>query len=641
MNRAIASLAIVKTAFTRYKKDYIENFVPFVATLMKKKRYSDIDCTNLKPFINDFKEEFGLIIPYHPMLTILERTRKRGIVKRSYSKLTPDHEKILKYDFSDIALKKEAELNEVLGRFVTFCQDKYSISITQEEAQIGLISFLRNHDLDLLFASQDKSLLPTIKASRQMKYLLADFINETHNIQPQVFNSIIEVCVGYVLANTILYAENFAKFKGKLRNLELYLDTRFILRFLGIEGELYRGVYTDLALSINEQNAKLFIFRHTFDEIMGIFRSCLKWISHSEYDPTKASSVLQYFIANSKNESDIHQYIVNIETRLDEYNISIKDSPNFTLTPEFQIDENTLREHIIDVYSRSLYFDETEKQATINRDIKSISSIFHLRRGRIPQTIKQAGVFFVTTNGTLAAVCMSFERELAQQQFHIPVCVTDTFIGTLIWMQSPVKWASLNEKKFIADCLASLQPDALFVKKLILEATKLKESGRIDDDEFLAVSRSYFIQDMLMQKTLGDSESISAERIEDILQKIKSDSAYIPEQQLKREKEKRQQLESQISVYEHSIRERDSRLELNIRRIVDVLFNFVFILSIILLIASVVFPFFAWIKSPWKIIFIILAIFFGIFSIGYGFNFKGLKTKMVMWSISKVMTWFH
>jgi len=636
MNRAVASLAMVKTAFSKYKRDYIENFVPFVATLIKKRRYREIDCKDLQPFIDDFQQEFGLIIPYHPMLTILERTRKRGIVKRAYSKLIPKNEKVLQYDFSDVALKKDAETNEVLSNFINFCRNEYSYEITLQEAQEGFISFLRAHDLDILFASQNRTLLPEFKTSRRMKYLLAAFINEARSSLPQIFDSIIELCTGHVLANTILYAEDFSKFKGKLRNLELYLDTQFIFRLFGIEDELYRKTYRDLVSSIKEQQAKLYVFRHTFDEITSIFRSCLTWIHNPDYDSTKASSVLQYFVYNGKNESDIHQYLATIDNKLQAYGIEIKDSPDFAVHPEFQIDENELNEKIVEVYSHKPSFDESDKQFTIERDVKSISSIYHLRKGRTPQTIKQAGSLFVTTNFTLASASKMFEDEYPDKQLHIPVCITDVFLGTLIWMQSPVKWTSLNEKKVIADCVAALQPDNLFVKRLVDEAMKLKDSGKVSDDEFLAVSRSYFVQEMLMEETLGDPESITSRSIEDIIQKIRFDAAYLPNQQLKLEKERVQELESKISTYEHLSAKRRSDLEMSVRKKVETTLKIAFVILIIILITSIVVPFLPNIKLAWKIIWIILVAFFTVLSVGYGCNLKGLRMQIVEWLCNKI-----
>lgn len=62
MKNTLLSLAILKVNWDHLKKDYIENFVPFVATLLKKKNYQFIEVSKI---CNDFKVEFGLIIPRH------------------------------------------------------------------------------------------------------------------------------------------------------------------------------------------------------------------------------------------------------------------------------------------------------------------------------------------------------------------------------------------------------------------------------------------------------------------------------------------------------------------------------------------------------------------------------------------------
>jgi hypothetical protein len=73
MKRTIASLALLRMNWNKYKKDYIEVFVPFIVTLISKKKYHVI---NEEVIRGDFKEEYGLSIPYYPMITILRRTKK-------------------------------------------------------------------------------------------------------------------------------------------------------------------------------------------------------------------------------------------------------------------------------------------------------------------------------------------------------------------------------------------------------------------------------------------------------------------------------------------------------------------------------------------------------------------------------------
>lgn len=629
MNRAIASLALVKTAWETYRRDYIENFVPFVATLTRKKEYTEIDPSNLKAFLEDFKVEFGLSIPYHPMLTILDRARKRELFQRKASKLVPIEKNILKYDFSDMAVKKEAELNKVLAEFIKFCQEKFSVQVTETEAQDALNSFLRNHDLEVLFASQDKTLLPDGRASKQLKYLISSFLNAVKTQSPDLFAYIIEISIGHVLANTILYDKGFSNFSGHLRKLEIYLDSRYVFRLLGIEGNDYERVYVELTNGMIEQEAELFIFRHTADEILGILRNCLRWINSTDYNPVKANTVLLYFVNNGKTESDIHQYIATFESKLDAYKIKIKEAPDFTKTPTAQIDEVKLKAKIIENYKRNLYFNEVDKQSTIERDVKSISAINHLRNGNMPQTIKRAGSIFVTPNSGLAFVNKKFEEEVFKGHQYIPACLTDIFVGTLVWMQSPKKWIQINEKKLLADCVAAIQPDDLFIKKMVEEAKKLKDSGRVSSDEYMAVSRSYFIQDMLMKETLGDPEAVNGESIEEVLKRIKSDAASIPERLLLAEREKTYELEAQLLSYERVSFEKRVRIKRSVRKITIIVFNFIFGVFLFLLSASIIVPFLSNIRLAWKILSVFLGLFFAFFSVGYGFNLKGLKEDVI------------
>ena len=93
MNKAISSLAIVKVNWDAEKKDYIQNFVPFIVALIKKKRYSIIEIDAVR---NDFQDEFGLVIPFHPMITILERVRRQGYIKKNQQgKYAPISEKLV------------------------------------------------------------------------------------------------------------------------------------------------------------------------------------------------------------------------------------------------------------------------------------------------------------------------------------------------------------------------------------------------------------------------------------------------------------------------------------------------------------------------------------------------------------------
>jgi hypothetical protein len=80
MNKTIASLALLKVNWDNLKQDYIENFVPFVVALINRAKYDVIDANKI---CKDFEVAYGLIIPYHPVVSILTRAIRRGYITRS------------------------------------------------------------------------------------------------------------------------------------------------------------------------------------------------------------------------------------------------------------------------------------------------------------------------------------------------------------------------------------------------------------------------------------------------------------------------------------------------------------------------------------------------------------------------------
>lgn len=365
MKRTVSSLAILKVNWDSFKKDYIEIFVPFIATLINRRNYKTI---NVDELCRDFSEEFGLIIPYHPMITILNRAKTRGLIKRAKNDFIPIKDKAVELDFSSIAMEQERNQNKVLSLFINFVKInyvQYSEDIDNEKAETILISFLKSYDLDILFATQYKSVLPEIPPSIKEKFLFNMFIKYSYEYDQEIFNFIVDIAIGYVLANAIIYNQH-RWFNTKLRGVNFYFDTRFILRLLGIEGDKRKTAYIYFLDTIREQGGKLFLFRHNHDEIMAILENCLKWIDRPNIDFLKAGSALNYFIQEGYKSSDIESYINNINTTLTQHNIDTIDTPHPLKYQEYQVEDNKLTEVIIDTYkSSNPAFQEKDMEFTI------------------------------------------------------------------------------------------------------------------------------------------------------------------------------------------------------------------------------------------------------------------------------------
>lgn len=530
LDKVLISLAFIKVNWDQQRRDYIDNFLPFLATLMVRKKYESIkeNVEQINKLIDDFKQEFGLIIPYHPMITILNRAKKRGLINKQKHEFVPTR-KIFEYDFSGKTQAQERKYEELINSFINFCKDEYNQRLNREEAEKILIGFLKQHDLEILFAAYDKSALPEVKPSKSNMFLFNKFVESIYTQQQELFKILLDTVIGHILANIVLYGYEFAKFsKPKLANLNLYLDTKLILRLLGVEREEIQSAYSKLLAELKTQGVNLFVFQHTYEEIMGILQSCLLWIENSNYDSSKASPVLRYFKEKGYTESNVQIFINRVDKTLIEYSIKQIDTPDPIIYSNYQIDVKKLQQLIIKTYKVHIPNIEIEEIGyTIQKDIQSISAIYKFRKGRRPQNIKQAKHIFITTNSTLAYANKIFEKKEYGQGFYIPAGVTDTFVGTLIWLQNPQKAIEINEKKIIAEVYVALKPSELLLKRYLTEVEKLKKDEKISEDDYILLRDSQVAMELLAEETLGDPDKYTLKTPTEILDKIKKEATEI------------------------------------------------------------------------------------------------------------------
>lgn len=597
MNKTIASLAILKVTWDHLRKDYIENFVPFIATLISSKNYKVIEVNKIS---EDFALEHGLVIPYHPMMTILTRATKRGfIIKGREGEFVPVKEKIVRFEFSNLAKEQLRKQEKVISRFIDFSNKNYNAVLTKEDAEAVLMSFLKEHDLEVLFAAQQSTILPPVKSSKKGKFLIYSFIRNAYESEPEVFSFITDIAIGHVLASALLYNE-FDKFSGKLKGLNFYFDTRIILRLLGVEGKERKDAYIEFLNILSQERANLFVFRHTYEETTDILEDCLRWVENPRYNSSLATPALRYFVQNNYKASDVERFIVKVDKILTEHRIAVVEATDPNKDQIYQIGEQKLHEIIVNVYKeRDETFEELRKEYTIQRDIKSISGIYKLRKGQRPRTIRRAGSVFLTTNSGLAFANRKFEISEKDEGFSIPACLTDIFIGTLVWLQSPAKVITINEKKIIADCYAALQPDDVLIKKFLAEVDKLKKNGKISEDEYYLLRTHRVVMNLLEEKTMGDPDVFTDKTAEEILEEVEGRIRKEAEEKYLEEKERHAKTIEEKEIVERNLEaitktkeEIETNIETRAGQISTVLARLVFVLLILLFVAGTIIQFF-------------------------------------------------
>ena len=528
MKRTIASLALLRMNWDSYNRDYIEIFVPFIVTLINKKKYKTFTNDILR---KDFENEYGLRIPYYPIITIFKRTTKRGYIKKlSATEYAPVHNLVEAEEFSENAMELERKYNNVLSEFISFCKDNYSVNISKEAADRILIAFLKDHDLDIIFATNKlETILPDVTTTEQEKFLINRFVQEIHSYEPQTFAFIVDISMGHILANAILYDIDLERFHGKIKS-DCYLDAGIIFDILGVNEESRGEASKDLIKTLIKSGSKIHVFRHTFEEVLGILNSCIEWMRSSYFDPAKASRAAKYFKDHNYTSSEVESFILSIEDRIirEEIDIIQAPNPNDEKFRPYYFDEKVLYDKIVDAYKfHNPYFEETEKDFTLYQDVKSVSTVNILRMGNKPLSLPRVRHIFITTNATLAYASRQFEMEEGEERnlhkhfFFIPVAITDVFLGTLLWAQNPSQFAKINQKRLIANCYAALQPTKTLLRKYTVAAEKELEKGSISEEELILLKTSRIARNFLMDETLNDPDLFNETSIPEILLNIK------------------------------------------------------------------------------------------------------------------------
>ena len=331
--------------------------------------------------------------------------------------------------------------------------------------------------------------------------------------------------MGYSVAGA-LSLDNIGKGRRNFKNKKIFLDTKFILRLLGIEGEFYKKTYVSILEILKSNNCVLYVFKHTYDETIEILENAKKRIKKNKEYEENIPQVQRYFLEEKFSEGEMKLFIATLENTLKQLAIYISSMEYEKTTNRYQIDEQGLHDQIINVYkSRNQNFDEETKKSAIDRDIKSIALIYREMKGNRSMSIETSQIFFVTTNKALAYACKNFDRNMGKKEGIAP-CITDIFLGTILWFQNPIRYDKMKESQILANCYAAVKPNSVMINKFSKEVEKLKKDNQITEDDSALLKNYEVLNSMLSDRVIGNIDNINKETTCEILNDIRHLNAF-------------------------------------------------------------------------------------------------------------------
>ncbi len=555
--RALINFAILN-ANRRSGKNYLDSLMPFVEELFIRRGYEEV---NIDRICTDFYNEFAFRIPHYPMKVVLKklvREKKLDYCSNNIWK------KIAMYEKAIIATRKEYEsmYKKVLQEFINFVKTSRNEDLTEQIANDTLIAFMEKQDANLLFfAKKDLILFPEVKFERKHIKYLSTFLQAESKKNSNIFKYVVEIASGHMLASTIINEEKQLH-EEKVQKVRIYCDTTHVLRLLGLSGDIPKRMVEDLFRVFVDSKCQLVLFKHTYNEILHNISNAKRWFKDPNCDMIMASRTTLYFIENNFTELDVDRVLNSIDSQLKEFNIQIEDGSYSKNEHTGQIDSAKLRGYIESEYkARDEEFDAIVRSFLLDNDVRSIEMVYRKIRGNFPQRFKDLRIVFMCANSSLAKACKNYHLEIEEprRDGFIPICVTDIFLGTYMWLQFPQEIDKLAKGKIIAEAYSILQPSDSMIRRYLAEVQNYYKRREITEDDYLLL-RAFSVINELLPECAETVEQVTHNTPNEVLEKIKSQSREEGLRKYYEEKEERKRIQEELN------REREARIEKRIRK---------------------------------------------------------------------------
>ena len=549
------------------EEDYISSYVPFVSTvlLLEAKTSEKVSVADV---VKRFTQVYGFEIERAPMISILSKCVKKGIISRArHGEYVVNVEQCQKASISEEEVRKEAgQFHIVTSALLDYYKDSFHIDgITEEVVDEKLVLFLNKYSAKTLILDFGNDEIidsdKTIKNEDHF-YVISQFILLVRKTRPDIYELIQSLAMGFLMSSCIAYVDDRDE-KSQIdafKNLIIYVDTPWLLRIIGVYEDDMQEAEIELIKRIKSLGGSLRVFQHTYDETLHILNDCLYWFDNPDFNASLASPALRAFVKRRFSKEDVNEFVNSFDHKLKFQGIDIDSEDYYTgkyyASP---IDETVIASTISETYKNTSETARTTKKKTINTDAKSIANILKLWGTKRATTYRQLQHMLVTTNETLAYSSRrlpdGYNRNVINKLYP---CITNIYLGTNIWLSAPVKTIKdFSVKKLVSDCLTQIEPNEKLLLALRESIERYANSPEVDEGKLTLLKTKAFSNDYLMNATLGDADRFNDTTREELLERIEEEIREPDRKEnrqlsseLKEEKEKRKKLTS-ISQKSH------------------------------------------------------------------------------------------
>ena len=316
MEKFLINMAMVKVNWDLSQQSPIDTYIPLIGYAISKCE-SDIISRDEISKILDEVAEFN--IPQGALTVLLNRAAKAEYkyIKKEHGVYTRNLPALEELRFEETRDRAARSHNALKIKFQSYCQDYFSETVSSDEVDKYFFEILYEISPKLVakLARIKDAIDVTVKKDRTLRYKIYTFVDHLIQNDPEGYNAIDSFVRGAVLTESFYYSLP-QDITHKLRTVEVYLDTNFILRALGYAEDFLVKPCSELLDILVEMGVRTRCFRRTYDEITGILTAAARAPTLVRLVPGLPGDVFDFFSRTGGSRADIELEIAKLDSNL-------------------------------------------------------------------------------------------------------------------------------------------------------------------------------------------------------------------------------------------------------------------------------------------------------------------------------------
>lgn len=414
--------------------------------------------------------------------THIVREKKTTKDSRQFELIRKPVEQVLMFRGREEQAKRDTEsvINALLAHIRTYTTMKEP---ALDEVKKYLGRFFENNGFDILFDPEELR-GATIHNTDEMNYQIGRFILSTQETDPALFEKIVAIAQGMVVAS-VIYVDTTPISKmtaqRRLTGVDVFLDTTFLLYALGYKTQDQKHTADVLLELLRNNGANLYVFSNHLSEIAEILNA-FKGID--AYDPQNGQ-MLEALIEEGYTSIEIDREIRNLKSNLMKLGVEVAPETQYTdsngsllSNKNAYIDYDGLKVHLIEKIPSY-----GKRPKMLDNDVSAIWAIMVKRSGMTYMDIESCNAIFVTTNHSLVRQGNGF-LHYPPYSMHIPPIISDMDLTTILWIKYAMTMSSeISKLRLVEYARAALMPSAAVIEEFNSAAKRLVKKGDMTEDE--------------------------------------------------------------------------------------------------------------------------------------------------------------